>query len=411
MTEVLGSVLVVDDVRANREVIQRRLKRRGYVVTQAPDGLQALELVSQERFDLVLLDIMMPELDGIEVLQRIRKTHTRAQLPVIMVTAKDESSDVVDALKLGANDYVTKPLDMEVLLARVGTHVILKRTADSLEQANRQLEKANWQLHEDLNAAARVQQAQLPAPSPRFEGCSFAWRYEPCEQLAGDNLNVFALNDEHVGFFVLDVSGHGVRAALLSTAVNHLLGPSKEDTSVVNRPNRRREGPGEPSFLVTPPAQVAEKLNRQFDFDPTTGQFFTILYGVINTTTGECRYVSAGHPNPIFLPADGEPNFLECSGTPIGIFASDHQGYQKYEEQVLQLKSGDRLYVYSDGVPEAMNGQEQPFGSENMANVLALAREEPLDASLNQLLHALGNWANGTTFHDDLTLLGLEWRP
>ena len=118
-----------------------------------------------------------------------------------MVTSLDSPQDVVDALREGANDYVTKPIDVEVLLARVGTHVILKRTAESLEESNRRLEQVNAQLRRDLEVAAKVQRSLLPAQTPRFENYEFAWRYEPCEQLGGDNLNIMALTENQIGFY------------------------------------------------------------------------------------------------------------------------------------------------------------------------------------------------------------------
>jgi DNA-binding NtrC family response regulator len=127
MTTVHGNLLVVDDDETNREVLATRLGSNGYAITQAEDGQQALGLIEQQRFDLVLLDVMMPGLNGLEVLQTVRRSHPLTELPVIMATARDSSADVVQALQLGANDYVTKPFDLPVVLARVQTQLALKR--------------------------------------------------------------------------------------------------------------------------------------------------------------------------------------------------------------------------------------------------------------------------------------------
>src|SRR5688500_10259329 len=124
--EPLGSLLVVDDSEANRDMLSRRLQRRGYAVSTAGGGREALELVRANRYDVILLDLMMPDIDGMQVLRTLRETWSPAELPVILATAKDESADIVEGLKAGANDYVTKPLDMPVVTARVQTQVMLK---------------------------------------------------------------------------------------------------------------------------------------------------------------------------------------------------------------------------------------------------------------------------------------------
>jgi adenylate cyclase len=138
-----GFLLVVDDNAINREMLCRRLVRRGYTVAVAVDGGQALEMIESQTFDLVLLDIMMPGISGLEVLKVLRQRHSVADLPVIMATAKDQSGDIVEALKLGANDYVTKPLDFAVVLARVQTQLSLKRAMEEIQRLAKQLELRN----------------------------------------------------------------------------------------------------------------------------------------------------------------------------------------------------------------------------------------------------------------------------
>src|SRR5262249_7597747 len=125
-----ASLLVVDDDETNREVLTHRLQRKGYTVTGVEDGGRALELVRTRRFDLMLLDIMMPGMNGLEVLQVLRRTHSLMDLPVIMATALDQSADLVQALEGGANDYVTKPFDFPVVLARIQTQLSLKRAVE-----------------------------------------------------------------------------------------------------------------------------------------------------------------------------------------------------------------------------------------------------------------------------------------
>jgi sigma-B regulation protein RsbU (phosphoserine phosphatase) len=406
-----ASLLVVDDSEANRDMLSRRLQRRGYTVSAAAGGGQALELIAKHRYDLILLDLVMPDIGGLEVLQTLRQTFSAAELPVIIATAKDASGDVVDGLKAGANDYVTKPLDLPVVLARVQTQLSLKRAVDQikqleqhLEQRNQELEasnaklaSANQRMQRDLGAAARIQEAMLPVFLPNSPDASFAWLFKPCAELAGDILNVFQLDDEHVGMYVLDVVGHGVAAALLSVAVSRVLSPTPNSFLV-------RPCESSPGYRLLPPAEVAAQLNRRFPFDPTSEQFFTLLYGVLNLRTREWRFVSAGHPGPIHLARNSKaPRVLSgLEGLPIGV------GEETYQEQVLVLQPGDRLYIYSDGISEAMNGKNQPFQTQRILDTLMENRSGPLTESLAALWQAVAAWCGDSVLADDASLVALE---
>src|SRR3954470_471659 len=183
-------ILVVDDTPANREMLARRLVRHGYEVEVAPEGETALRMLGEKPFDLVLLDVMMPGMNGLDVLKVIRQTTAATDLPVIMATAKDASHDVVGALELGASDYVTKPLDFPVVLARVRTQLALKRGVEQirrlergLEQRNAELQLVNARMRTDLEAAAKVQASLLPARGPDVAGYRFAWLFNPSAAL------------------------------------------------------------------------------------------------------------------------------------------------------------------------------------------------------------------------------------
>ena len=413
-----ASLLVVDDSEANRDMLSRRLQRKGYAVTVAAGGRQALELIARHRYDLILLDIMMPDISGLEVLQTLRQTWSAADLPVIIATAKDESGDIVEGLKVGANDYVTKPLDLPVVLARVQTQLSLKRAVDQikrleenlkqrnealqssnrkLEIANRELASANQRMERDLRSAARIQEGLLPASLPNGPDAHFAWLLKPCAELAGDTLNVFRLDDDHVGMYVLDVVGHGVAAALLSVAVSRVLSPTPDSFLL-----RRREG--SPGYRFLSPAEVAVQLDRRFPWDAGTEQFFSLLYGVLNLRTREWRYVSAGHPPPILLArnADAPRVLASAPALPIGL------GEKGYQEQVVALQPGDRVYLYSDGIPEAFNRQGEPFQMLRLLEVLAEGRSRSLADSVAALWRAIEIWCGGAALADDASLVALE---
>src|SRR5438477_11005329 len=211
-----ATVLVVDDEELNREGLARRLERHEYAVTSARSGREAIDLLGERKFDLVLLDIMMPGMNGLEVLKSLRRVDSLIELPIIMVTAKGESEDIVEAFELGANDYVTKPLDFPVVLARIRTQLALRRAVAQVKELEAKLDAHNQELRaaaaelaaandrhaRDLETAARVQRAFLPALPAEIPGAGFAWAFEPCGQLAGDYLNVFRLGDRHAGLCV-----------------------------------------------------------------------------------------------------------------------------------------------------------------------------------------------------------------
>jgi sigma-B regulation protein RsbU (phosphoserine phosphatase) len=408
---------VVDDTEANRDVANRWLGRKGFFVDTAEDGHSALQMIQSADYDVILLDVMMPGMDGISVLRTIRQSRSPAQLPVIMATAKDASDDIVEALSLGANDYVTKPLDFPVLVARVGTQVALKRSVDEihrlergLEERNLQLRTANVRMQSDLEAAARIQEALLPTVGPHVEGYRFAWLFEPSAALAGDILNVFQLDKHQVGAYVLDVCGHGVAAALLSVTVSRFLSASPDPSSMlwrragaeVKATSGRSLADG---FEIETPGRVAQRLSQRFPFDGATGQYFTMVYGLLDTRLHRFRYTSAGHPNIMLVSAAGESYLLDASGYPIGVDSGD------YDEQTVTLAPGDRLYIHSDGLTEAMSPSEEMFGTSRMLDLLRTARQKSLDDSLKMLSEAIVTWTNTSERRDDQTVLAIEREP
>ena len=382
------AILVVDDVEANRDALARRLRRRGYTVIEAAGGREALGLIATGTFDLVLLDVMMPDVNGLDVLRAVRKERSAVELPVIMATARAEGSDVVEALQLGANDYVTKPLDFPVVFARVQTQLDLRRAVRRALELEKRLAR-------DLKAAARIQESLLPrefAPPP---GWSVAWAFRPCDELAGDALNVCQLDGDHIAMYVLDVTGHGVAPALLAVTVTRVLSPAAGQESLLLQP-------GDGATHVVPPAAVADRLALQFPFDSHTELFFTLAYAVLDVPKKALRYVSAGHPPGVVVPADGSPpRFLPGTGLPVGLGTG-------YEEHTLPLATGDRVYWYSDGVPEASEKGGELFGNDRLLALLAAARGEPLAASVTRLETEVMAWCGATHPRDDVSILAVE---
>ena len=230
-----GGILVVDDTPANLQVLAGMLKDRGYKVRPVPSGKLALLAARRDPPDLILLDINMPEMNGYEVCEHLKADDQLKGIPVIFISALTEQLDKVKAFAIGGVDYITKPFQMEELHARVETHLKLRRLQIELEETNARLAKANDRMSRDLKAAAKIQETFLPRTAPRVPGTDFAWIYRPCDELAGDGLNVIPLGDGKVGLYILDVSGHGVASALLSVTLSRLLSPPSDPSSILIR--------------------------------------------------------------------------------------------------------------------------------------------------------------------------------
>jgi phosphoserine phosphatase RsbU/P len=372
--------------------LARRLARIGYKTDTAEDGNSGLDKILSGEFDLVMLDIMMPDIDGIQVLQRVREFYSKTELPIIMATAKDEGSDLAEALALGANDYVTKPLDFQVVRARIEN--VLGYT-----WALAELTVANERMRRDLEAAARVQQSLLPDEQVSVEGAEFLWHYRPCDELAGDGLNLFRCDDEHVALYVMDVSGHGVAASLLSVSVTHHLSQLIGTSETAAQCDMVGDN-------TVSPAWLASRLNSQFPMQSVGGHYFTFVYGVLNVRTRQFCFVSAGSPGPLVVHADGTSEVHDVPAVPLGMFPDS-----EYEDTVIQLQLGDRLYLHSDGVYEERNAEtREEFGRVRMQEALCAAAGSPFVVSLDRLIQSVVEWCGGEALSDDVAVLGFALR-
>lgn len=273
-----------------------------------------------------------------------------------------------------------------------------KEAEEALSLAKDELQKTNEEMKRALESAAAVQTALLPHGFHGGNGIRIAWRLKACATLAGDILNAFWLDDKHLGCYVLDVMGHGVPAALLSVTLSHFLSPRSRGPFLLG-PEGGREGLAE----ILSPAGVGERLNQQFPLDLETSQFFTILYGILNTETMVFRYFSAGHPPMIHVPCGGGPVVLPIAGFPVGVVDKP-----EYEDREIQLRSGDRLYIYSDGVSEVQNPNGEQFGIDRLCAAIQSAVVMPLEEGLDAVLDRIGSWSDGEALQDDVSVLALE---
>lgn len=270
-----------------------------------------------------------------------------------------------------------------------------KEARDALEEANRRLEAAGVALRQDLQAAAALQRALLPAILPKFAGLGFTYRFRPCTEVGGDALNVIPLDDEHVAIYMLDVSGHGVAAALLSVALTHLL------SVIPDRSFLYRSSGG--AQAAAPPAEVVSRLNTHFRFSPGAPRYFTMIFGVLEKGTGLFRYVAAGHPGPVHMVPGRAPRLGETGGMPVGLLPT-----ATYEEHMIALAPGDRLFFFTDGIIDAENQSEEAFGVQRLLEALAENRDSPLNETVGSVMDRIEQWAAPDGPMDDASILAIE---
>lgn len=384
-------VLIAEDEQSTRMRLQRNLEKLGFEPTAAENGAEAWKLFQEGDFPLVLTDWMMPEMDGLELIKRIRSNSQPQYTYVIMLTSKSETSEIVEGMEAGADDFVTKPFDRNELRVRV-------RAGQRIIELERTLSVQNQRMKLDLDAAAELQKSLLPSETPDIEGVHFAWNFRPCDELAGDILGVFQLDQENVGFYVADVSGHGVAASLLSVSISRMMNPMSSSSSLlvqtVDGENR-----------ITAPSAVIRELNRRFQMEESGGRFFSIVYGILHVPSRVLKVASAGHPPVMRVSTDQVVKPLEAEGMLVGV-VDDYE----YEHCEIQLDAGDRLFAYSDGVVEQQGADDEEFGEQRLQAELAEQQSNSLEEVVRTLETEVVCWSQDGHLNDDLSILAVELR-
>jgi phosphoserine phosphatase RsbU/P len=382
----MTQILVIDDDAQTRNLLQRTLNKQGYTVSVAGDGKEGLRLAKQLKPSLIICDWIMPETNGLDVCRQIKATPELATTFFILLTALGSVENRVEGLDAGSDDFLSKPFDMYELQARV-------RAGLRLHELNQDLNEQKQLLELELAEAAEYVSSILPEPliSPNV---NIDVRFIPSRQLGGDGFDFYWLDDRHLVIYLLDVAGHGLRAALPSLAVINLL-----RSRSLNNVNYYR------------PREVLLALNQTFQITDRNDKYFTIWYGVYNIKTRELTYATGGHPPAILLSSSrekpSEEKRLRTAGVPIGMFAD-----VDYDDICCQINAHSSLYIFSDGIYEIEQNIIDGNCLENFINILKKYHHGESN-NLDDLLHMLpinSKHDKPLRFDDDLSIVQIYFK-
>jgi len=373
-----GNILIVDDTPANLRLLSQMLAERGYHVRPVPDGSLALAAVQAEPPDLILLDIRMPGMNGYQVCEHLKADAQTCDIPIIFISALDAIQDKVRAFTVGGVDYVTKPLQVEEVLARVETHLALRKLQKQLQDANRKMAQ-------ELALAGEVQASFLPHDLPDIPGWQLAATLRPARETSGDFYDLIPLPNGRFGILVADVSDKGAGAALYMALSWPLI-----RTYAMEYPSQ--------------PENVFSAVNRRIINDTYTYHFVTAFYGILDPDTGTLVYCNAGHWPPVLFNThnNGSIQRLLRTGIPLGLFADGN-----FEQGVVQLDPGDVLVLYTDGITEAQNAQRAFLGEDRLLESVRTKLGCPAREIQDTILADVQSFVGDTPQSDDIALIVL----
>ena len=387
MTARPARILTIDDEALVREILTAYLEDSGFEVIQAGDGQTGIDLIGREQPDLVLCDLRMPGMDGLQVLATV--TRDFPELPILVVSGLGGMSDAIQALKLGAWDYVTKPIEDMAVLEHAINHALerarLRREnrehREHLEAVNEQLQQTLRRLQEDETAARRIQFQLLPENDKAYRNYRFSRHLLTSQYLSGDFVDYFAIDGEHLGFYIADVSGHGVSSAFVTVMLKSYMSRYRE----LYRQNRDKG--------ILNPAETLSRLNREI-FGCHMDKYLTMFYGVIHWPNNQLRYSSGGQfPFPILF--DGEQaSYLGKKSLPVGLF-----DFASYQIESLDLPRWFAMVLISDGILETL-----PQTTLRDKQAFLLDRIQNTELDIENLIQVLGLDCAGP-LPDDVTLL------
>ena len=400
-------VLIVDDSAMQRKILYAQLSKMGYRVTEADSGEVALDLCQAQRFDLILSDWMMPGMDGPEFCAKFRELGEDNYSYFILLTSKSERSDIAKGLEVGADDFITKPVNAVELKARLHAGERIVNMQKQLQEKNRQISVALHRIQvlydaidADLAEGKRLQQSLVRDRYRDFGAAEMSLLLRSSGHVGGDLVGYFPTSSQQIGLYSIDVSGHGITSALLTARLAGYLSSTAKDQNIA------LENTVGDWYRVRPPHEVVRKLNEVMFRDIDTEHYFTICLAVVDLRTGKVSMTQAGHPHPAVQRADGEVQYFGEGDLPVGLIPEvDYSTFSFY------LRPGDRLLMFSDGITECPKGPNDPvmLEEEGLSKMLGKYKDMRGPALLEAMVWDLTDFYGAEDLPDDVSAVLLEF--
>lgn len=388
-------ILVVDDARDMRMIFQHIVGNLGHEVDTAFDGEDAWSKLQENEYQVIISDWMMPNLDGLELCKRIRSKPFKYYIYFILLTGMSGKQNLISGLEAGADDFATKPVDMEELEIRLRSAQRVLKLENTLSEQNQALITAHHQIQTDLLNAEKTQHSLLPKPI-NSEYLKTSWLYKPAIHIGGDTFNYFFPSPDILVFFSIDVSGHGISSAMLSMSLQTSLALKRGYYGNAIKPEH----------IHDMPRVFASNVNKML-YDCKTEHYLTMIFGIIDLEKKDLHYVQAGHPHPLFYEKKTDLlTPLENNGFPIGLFEE-----AEYETQHFKYSSGDKFIVYTDGISE----NESAIGggmleNENLYKHFEEVKRDSGDEMIRKITHQWVTEEQLQALPDDLSALIFEFK-
>jgi serine phosphatase RsbU (regulator of sigma subunit) len=383
-----AKILIVDDEPYNLDYLEQELDRLDYQIITAVNGQDALNIVQTNSPDLILLDIMMPVLDGFEVLLHLKTNPTTRDIPVIVISASNDLQSVVKGIQLGAEDYLPKPFEPTLLHARISSSLEKKRLHDLQQLYLKSLER-------ELDIAREIQQGFLPAELPKLNGWEIASYFKAAREVAGDFYDAFLLPDGKLVCVVGDVCGKGVGAALFMTLFRSLIRVTSTTENLVSI--QKVLTPGERLQHI-----IAFTNNYISNTHGDANMFATVFIGMLDPQEGTLNYINCGNEPPFLVTHEGEITPLPPTGPVVGVIQDAN-----FSSQEILMGKNDLLLVFTDGIPDTLDANNFSFGHEQLRNIIKNSYEttgqllETIEAELKRFIGTAEQF-------DDITLLAIK---
>ena len=397
-------VLIVDDSAAQRQLLSMVLSRSKLDVLTAASAEEALQICAGPegaQVRIVVSDWQMPGMDGPDFCRAFRAMRGNDFAYFILLTSRTDTQAKTLGLQAGADDFVTRPVDMGELRARINAgrrilhmHEVLEHRNHEVQVALRDLQALQDGINRDLAEARKLQRAFLPARHHRIAGSEISLRLLTCQQIGGDLVGYFPISTEEIALYSVDVSGHGIASALMTGRLAELFSPRAPQRNIAFQ---------EMGGVADPPHHVMERLNDFMLQELTSDIYFTAVLAYVNLSTGDVRFCQAGHPHPLIRRGDGRVDRLGEGGPPVGLLPG-----ATFEECRCQLAAGDLFMAYSDGLTECVDTWGDMLEEEGLMRLVS-GLSPDTETAVAQIEAGLVDHAGIQGFDDDISMIVLRF--